>query len=103
MNPSTITPEQVRTFLLTRFAVQINGRGMSPDDIPDSFDFLLEGVVDSLGILEMVSAIEKEFGIELDLAGLDVEQVTLLGPLSGFVAAQVGGVAGGQDTLSASR
>ena len=102
MNTPTVTPEQVRNFLLTRFAIQINGRGMSPDDIPDSFDFLLEGIVDSLGILEMVGAIEKEFKIELDLEGLDGEQVTLLGPLSRFVAAQVRGLAGARDAPSTS-
>jgi acyl carrier protein len=81
-----ITPEKVRTFLLDRYADKIKGMGLDPATIPDTFDFLLEGAVDSLGILEMVSAIEKEFGLELDLAGLDAEQMTVLGPLAGYVA-----------------
>jgi acyl carrier protein len=34
----------------------------------------------------MVSAIEDEFGLSLDLAALDAEQMTILGPLSDFVA-----------------
>jgi hypothetical protein len=38
------------------------------------------------GILEMISTIEKEFRIQLDLADLDVEQITILGPLSRYVA-----------------
>jgi hypothetical protein len=42
------------------------------------------------GILEMISTIEKEFRIQLDLADLDVEQITILGPLSRYVAGGVG-------------
>jgi len=57
-----------------------------PDNLDDDFDFLLNGVIDSFGILEMISAIEKEFQIQLDLADLDAEQITILGPLSRYVA-----------------
>jgi acyl carrier protein len=42
--------------------------------------------VDSFGILEMVSSIEQQFGIELDLANLDAEQMTILGSLARNVA-----------------
>jgi len=34
----------------------------------------------------MISAIETEFQIQLDLADLDAEQITILGPLSRYVA-----------------
>jgi acyl carrier protein len=82
----TVTPEQVTQFLLSKYSAPISGRGLAPADVPDGFDFLLEGLVDSLGILEMVGSIEAEFGIELDLAALDAEQMTILGPLSRYVA-----------------
>ena len=59
---------------------------MIPDNLADDFDFLLKGVIDSFGILEMISAIENEFRIQLDLADLDAEQITILGPLSRYVA-----------------
>jgi acyl carrier protein len=81
-----LTPERVRQFLLTKYAPQIEGVGMDPAAVPADFDFLLNGVVDSFGILEMVSAIEDEFDLSLDLAALDAEQMTILGPLSDFVA-----------------
>ena len=60
MNSPVVTPETVRAFLLTRYADPIRGAGKDPAQIPDNFDFLMEGVIDSLGILEMVSAVEKE-------------------------------------------
>ena len=55
--------------------------------VPDDFDFLLSGVIDSFGILEMISAIEGEFKIQLDLGLLDAEDITKLGPLVRYVAA----------------
>jgi acyl carrier protein len=59
---------------------------LNPAEVPDNFDFLLNGVIDSFGILEMISSIEDEFCIRLDLAALDAEQITILGPLSRYVA-----------------
>ena len=44
------------------------------------------GIHGLFGILEMISAIENEFQIQLDLADLDAEQITILGPLSRYVA-----------------
>ncbi len=83
---SDISPKKVRQFLLTRYSEAIKGMGFDPVEVPDSFDFLLSGVIDSFGILEMVSSIEDEFRIRLDLAALDAEQITILGPLSQYVA-----------------
>jgi hypothetical protein len=42
-------------------------------------------MVDSFGI-GMVSSIEDEFRIRLDLAALDAQQITILGPLSHYAA-----------------
>jgi acyl carrier protein len=81
-----VTPDNVRKFLLARYSEPIKGMGFDPVEVPDSFDFLLSGVIDSFGILEMVSSIEDEFRIRLDLVALDAEQITILGPLSQYVA-----------------
>ena len=81
-----ITPEQVRHFLLTKYAASIRGVGFEPSEIQDDFDFLLAGVIDSFGVLEMVGSIEDEFSVRLDMNTLDAEQITILGPLSQYVA-----------------
>jgi acyl carrier protein len=59
---------------------------LSLTEIPDDFDLLLNGVIDSFGILEMISAIEDEFQVQLDLALLDAEDITKIGPLARYVA-----------------
>jgi len=81
-----ITEAGIRRFLLDKYREPIGAIGLIPDDLTDEFDLLLNGVIDSFGVLEMISAIEKEFQIELDLADLDAEQITILGPLSRYVA-----------------
>ena len=81
-----ITPESVRQFLLVKYLERIQSLGLASEELPDDFDLLLSGVIDSFGILEMISTLEEEFHIELDLATLDAEEMTIVGPLSRFVA-----------------
>lgn len=81
-----VTQEQVREFLLAKYASVIKQLGLDPSTLTDDFDFLFREVVDSFGILEMIMSIENEFHIKLDMEALDAEQITILGPLSRYVA-----------------
>jgi len=81
-----VTPNNIRQFLLVKYSGTIKALGLNSAVLSDDFDLLLNGVIDSFGILEMVSSIEEEFHVELDLAALDAEQITIVGPLSQFVA-----------------
>ncbi len=84
---SDLTAEKVRGFLISRYWQSISGSGANPAELPDSFDFLLSGVIDSFGILEMIEEIENQFQIQLDLTDLSAEEFPILGPLSRFIAA----------------
>jgi acyl carrier protein len=81
-----LTEAGIRRFLLDKYREPIGAIGLIPEELADDFDFLLTGLIDSFGILEMISALEQEFRIELDLATLDAEKITILGPLSRYVA-----------------
>ena len=86
-----VTPENVRKFLLTTYSEPITAMQLNLRELPDDFDFLLSGVIDSFGILEMISAIEAEFQIQLDLTLLDAEDITRIGPLARYVAQSANG------------
>jgi acyl carrier protein len=86
-----VTPDNVRRFLLTRYSEPIRAMQLDLAELPDDFDFLLSGVIDSFGILEMISAIEDEFRIQLDLALLDAEDITKIGPLARYIAENANG------------
>lgn len=80
------TSDTIRDFLLKKYAGSIKALGLAPAAVSDDFDFLLTGVIDSFGILEMISSIEKEFKIQLDMETLDANEITILGPLSRYAA-----------------
>jgi acyl carrier protein len=81
-----ITAREVRDFILDQFPESLEASGHRPDDVQDDFDLLLEGVIDSLGLLELIASIEDQFEIELDFADLPAEDLTRIGPFSRFVA-----------------
>jgi len=67
--------------LETRLAAQ----GLKADDIPDDFDLLTKGVVDSLGILELIANVEEHFEITIDFEDLTPENLTIVGPFCRYV------------------
>lgn len=91
---SSVTAAQVRAYLLARYEASLIGNGVTGDSVGDDFDLLTEGVIDSFGILEMVSGMEEHFGIEIDYEAIDPQDLTVIGPLSRFVESQVSGKVG---------
>lgn len=91
---SSVSASDVRAFLVDRYGEALSARGVDGSALPDDFDFLTQGVIDSFGILEMISAMEEKFGFELDYEAIDPQDLTLVGPLSRFVEEQTSGHAG---------
>ncbi len=76
----------VRGYLASRYAEGLRLAGVDPAAVPDEFDLLTHGVVDSFGVLELISDLEARFGLEIDFGGLPVEEVGVFGPLCRYVA-----------------
>jgi acyl carrier protein len=83
---SNVTAEDVRKFLLNKYSKELAIRGLSPEAVSESFDLVAEGIIDSFGVLEMITHVEKEFSVELSADGLDAKQLTILGLLCEYVA-----------------
>ena len=80
------TPSDVQQFILARIDDPLQAKGLAAADVPSSFDLLLEGVIDSFGIVELISALEERYGLEFDLDELAPDDLTRIGPLSSYVA-----------------
>ncbi len=93
-----IGEKQLRELILTRLAAPLLANGLTPDAVPDDFDLLREGVVDSLGFVELIGVIEAAVGMPVDFEDLDPEQLTVVGPLCRYVESKVraGGAGGGE-------
>jgi acyl carrier protein len=83
-----VSADEIRSYILDHFRDQLDAKGLDPAQVPDDFDLLAEGVIDSFGILEMIMGMEDQFGLTIDLENLDPEELTMIGPLSRFVATQ---------------
>jgi acyl carrier protein len=68
--------ERLRRFIRDAFLV---------DDFADGDSFLTTGIVDSLGILQLVSFVEAEFGIRVEDAELVPENFDSLEKVAAFV------------------
>jgi acyl carrier protein len=68
--------------------------GIDPGAAGDDLDLRACGAIDSLGFVELVVALEETFGVELELEDVDPEALTVLGPLSEHVGAQVAAMKG---------
>lgn len=87
---SVVTPADVRLFLMDylRQKLEANGRGLA-EDLPEDCDLLISGVIDSLGLLELVTALNEHFNRQINFEALNPEYITIVGPLCSYVAEQL--------------
>jgi acyl carrier protein len=83
------TAEAARDLILEHVDEQLAAKGLTPSDVPPSFDLLLEGVIDSFGVVELVLMLEQRFGVEFDFDELEADDMTRIGPLAEYVERKV--------------
>ena len=84
------TPDNVRIFVADFLNRKLKDRGQDPlSDLPDDYDVLLTGALDSLAFVEMMMAAGEHFVGEIDFEHLDPEKMTIVGPLCLFVSEQL--------------
>ena len=85
---TSVDPDDVRRFVVDHLGEQLRLQGRSlPQELPDDYDLLLSGTIDSLDLLELLSAVSEQFGDDIDFEALDPDELTVLGPLCRYVAA----------------
>jgi acyl carrier protein len=85
VKPMTI--DSVRGFIGRMFSDSLSAGGYSPDALPDDLDLIATGIIDSLGLMELIAGLETELDAELDFDDLAPEDLTIVGPFCRFVAA----------------
>ncbi len=83
MNP--VLAKEVRSFVLNMLEGPLAAKGLNPENVPDEFDLLTEGVIDSLGLVELIAAVEEHFHIRIDFEDLYPENLTVIGPFSRYI------------------
>lgn len=84
-DPSDAYRDAIRSFITTNFYVP------DPQAIKDDTSFLTAGIVDSTGVMEVVSFVEATFSITVADSELLPENLDSIGGLVRFVARKKGG------------
>lgn len=56
----------VRAFVLAELATALEDAGIAAADVGDELDLIDARIIDSLGMLEVISAVEAHFGLDID-------------------------------------
>ena len=80
------SPEDVKVLILSCLQGSMSSLGLAPGELSDDFDMRAEGLVDSLGFVGLIIELEELLGFDIDLADLDPEHLTIVGPLSRHIA-----------------
>jgi len=84
-----VSYEDVREFIREYLSRKLKGQGRGlPADFSEDCDLLLSGIIDSLGLLELIMEIQEHCACEIDFESLNPELMTVVRPLCEFVADQ---------------
>ena len=81
----------LRRFILERLAEALDELDLDAENVPDAFELVGSGAIDSMDFVNLIGEIETEFDIEIDLSEHEPEEFTTLG---GLVRCAAAGTAG---------
>lgn len=82
---SVVRAAEVKAFIASHLAEPLAENGVSPSELADDFDLMKKGIIDSINLINLVSAIEEHFRIEVDFEDMDTEELTVIGPLGSYI------------------
>ncbi len=82
---SVVKADEVRGFIISHLASSFKENNMAEIEITDDFDLKDRGIIDSIGFLQLISAIEDHFGIEVDFGEMDTENLTVIGSICSYI------------------
>ena len=84
---TTVTRENVKAAIVACVRPQLEALGHDPASVSDTFDLRAEGVVDSLRFVQLLADLEDRLGMEVDVADLEPEALTVVGRLAVHISA----------------
>lgn len=87
---NSFNPSGVRAFVHDFLSERLTSQGRDfPAALDDGCDLLVSGILDSMGMLELMTAFQEYCGRDIDFEALDPELMTIVGPLCDFVVGQM--------------
>lgn len=87
---SQFDSQQLKTFVHNYVAERLLSQERNvAEELGDDCDLIVSGILDSLGMLELMTALQEYCGRDISFEELDPESMTVVGPLCDFVANQL--------------
>jgi acyl carrier protein len=82
---SALRAEEVRHFIMSYLANSFNENNTLERNITDDLDIMKWGIIDSIGLIQLLSAIEEHFNIEIDFSDMHTDDLTVIGPMCKYI------------------
>jgi acyl carrier protein len=82
------TAGEVKAMIVSLLEPSLAAGGRTVVVVTDQTDLRAEGLIDSLGFVQLLAGLEQQLGGPVDIADLDPERLTNVGALSHHIAAQ---------------
>ncbi|WP_435242568.1 acyl carrier protein [Streptomyces cucumeris] len=89
---------QIKKYLIEQFSLEIQ-----PEELADDYDLLAGGVIDSLGLLTLVSWLEDTYGLDVDVLDVAPDNFRSVAAIDAFCDAATAagtGAAGSAETAA---
>ena len=81
---------EVRSFVLAQLDASLAESGIEAATLSDDTDLFAEGVIDSLGVVELIAVVSDRFGIGDEWDDYDPDDLLVLGAFCRYVAQRAG-------------
>ena len=71
----------IRGFVIERIQAAAAANGRSIEGLDDDFNIVDSGVLDSIGFIDLITSIEDQFDLEIDLSEVDPDEFTTVAGL----------------------
>ena len=75
--------EKVKAFIISNFLLSVNSNSLNDDD-----SFLEKGIIDSTGVLELVSFIEENFNFRVEDEELIPDNLDSLNKITAYISSK---------------
>jgi acyl carrier protein len=84
---TVVRADEVKAFVASTLADALKENNVPADALPETLDLMKKGIIDSIGLIMLISAIEEHFDLdEVDFEYMDTEELTIIGPLCAYIA-----------------
>ena len=81
---------EVREFVLSQLETSLAAAGFDVATVSDDTDLFAEGVIDSLGVVELIAVVSDRFGIGDEWDDYDPDDLLVLGAFCRYVEQKAG-------------